>query len=50
MMKLCDILKNVEYEIVRGSSDIDIARLIFDSRKVQDKDIFVCIKGAGQDN
>ena len=49
MMKLCDILKNVEYEIVRGSSDIDIARLIFDSRKVQDKDIFVCIKGAKWD-
>ena len=49
MMKLCDILKNVECEIVKGSRDIDIARLIFDSRKVQDKDIFVCIKGAKWD-
>lgn len=48
-MKLHNILKDVEYKIVKGPSDIDVARLIFDSRKVQAKDIFVCIKGAKWD-
>ena len=48
-MKLCDILNNVEYEMVKGPSDITISRLVYDSRKVQDKDIFVCIRGAKWD-
>ena len=48
-MKLRDILKNVEYRIVKGPSDITISRLVYDSRKVQDGDIFVCIKGAKWD-
>ncbi|MEE1517943.1 MAG: Mur ligase domain-containing protein, partial [Lachnospiraceae bacterium] len=48
-MKLCDILKNVEYKIVKGPSDIDISCLVYDSRKVQDGDVFVCIKGAKWD-
>ena len=48
-MKLHNILKDVEYKIVKGPSDVDVARLVFDSRKVQAKDIFVCIKGAKWD-
>ena len=48
-MKLCDILNNMEYKIVKGPRDIAISRLVYDSRKVQDGDIFVCIKGAKWD-
>ena len=48
-MELCELLKNIEYKVVKGPNDITISRLVYDSRKVQDGDIFVCIKGAKWD-
>lgn len=48
-MKLKDLLKKMEYQVVKGSDDIEITYLQNDSRKVTDGDVFVCIKGAGFD-
>ncbi len=48
-MKLKDLLKKMEYQVVKGSDDIEITHLQNDSRKVTDGDVFVCIKGAGFD-
>ncbi|MCR5703856.1 MAG: UDP-N-acetylmuramoyl-L-alanyl-D-glutamate--2,6-diaminopimelate ligase [Eubacterium sp.] len=48
-MKLKDLLKQLTYEIISGSDEIEINQLQNDSRKVEDGDVFVCIKGAGFD-
>ena len=43
------LLENVEYEVIKGLDDIEIGALVYDSRKVQPGDVFVCIKGAKWD-
>lgn len=48
-MKLSDILENIEYKVIKGSDDSTINALVYDSRKVQPGDAFVCIKGAKWD-
>lgn len=48
-MKLNDLLKKMEYQVVKGRDDIEISHLQNDSRKVTNNDVFVCIKGAGFD-
>ena len=48
-MKLKYLLENVEYEVIKGLDDIEIGALVYDSRKVQPGDVFVCIKGAKWD-
>ncbi len=48
-MKLVELLENVEYKIINKDTDIDINCLVYDSRKVQDRDVFVCISGAKMD-
>ena len=45
-MKLTTLLENLEYTCCQGSTDLDIADVVYDSRKVQPKDLFVCIRGA----
>lgn len=45
MKKLKDILYRVAVETVFGSTDVSIKALVFDSRKVTDKDVFVAISG-----
>lgn len=47
-MKLYDLLKDVEYTVVRGGNP-DIKDLIYDSRKVSDGTAFVALKGAAAD-
>lgn len=48
-MKLDALLQDLEYKVFQGSTDIEIADIITDSRKGTDRDIFVCISGAISD-
>ncbi len=48
-MKLLDLLTELEYEVLQGELDRDVEKLIFDSRKADKGDIFVCISGAVRD-
>lgn len=48
-MKLSLLLEKMEYQTVQGTADIEINKLIYDSRKVAAGDVFVCIKGAASD-
>ena len=48
-MKLYSLLKNIQYEIISGNVDIDIKSITYDSRKVTEKSVFVCINGANVD-
>lgn len=44
-MKLKDLLKGLDYTILNGSENIDIIKVEYDSRKVQEGDLFFCIEG-----
>jgi len=45
MKNLKDILYKVALDAVIGSSDVTISKIEFDSRKVQENDVFVALKG-----
>lgn len=49
MKILKDILYKVAIESVTGSTDVDIQKIEFDSRKVESGDIFVAIRGSLSD-
>ncbi len=49
MISLKDILYKVAIEVVKGSTDISIDKIEFDSRKIQDNDLFVAIRGTLSD-
>ena len=44
-MKLSEVLKGVEDVSIRGSMEIDVPEITYDSRKVNDGDMFVAIIG-----
>ncbi|WP_017211534.1 UDP-N-acetylmuramoyl-L-alanyl-D-glutamate--2,6-diaminopimelate ligase [Clostridium beijerinckii] len=48
-MKLYNLLKDSDYEIISGSVDIDARSVSYDSRKVKGDSVFICIKGANAD-
>lgn len=48
-MLLKDMLEKLDYVIVNGSVDIEIEKLVMDSRKTERGDVFVCISGAVRD-
>jgi len=48
-MILKDILYKVAIEAVKGSTDIDVNKIEFDSRKIVSDDVFVAIKGTVSD-
>lgn len=48
-MKLKDLLVKFSYEVLAGSVDVDITTLVYDSRKVIENSVFVCISGAVSD-
>ena len=48
-MVLQVLLEKLNYELINGKVDISVNALIYDSRKVQPGDVFVCIKGAVSD-
>lgn len=44
-MKLVDLLQGVNYELKNGSVDKEINHIQYDSRKIKEGDIFVCLTG-----
>ena len=48
-MKLRELLGRSEYEVVSGSTDIEISDIIYDSRKIIKDCVFVCMVGANAD-
>jgi len=44
-MLLSDLIKSLEKEYVIGDTNININKIAYDSRKVSENDIFVCIRG-----
>ena len=48
-MRLETLLQEIEYECVQGSLDKEIRALVYDSRKVQQGSVFVCIRGMNYD-
>ena len=49
MKKLIDLLGKLEYECVQGSLDVEVEAVIYDSRKVCEDCLFICIEGANFD-
>lgn len=48
-MKLKEVLKGLDYEIIKGNDDMEINKIEYDSRKVGKGDLFVCIEGFNVD-
>ncbi|MCR5636909.1 MAG: UDP-N-acetylmuramoyl-L-alanyl-D-glutamate--2,6-diaminopimelate ligase [Clostridiales bacterium] len=48
-MLLSQLLADIEYKTVKGQ-DVEIASLIYDSRKVEKGSVFVCLKGSSFDS
>lgn len=48
-MKLTDLLIKLDYECVQGSPDRDVEQVIYDSRKITEGCLFICIEGANFD-
>ena len=49
MENLGKLLERLEYEVIQGDTDIEITDLVYDSRKISEGCLFVCIKGAAAD-
>lgn len=48
-MKLNKILENIEYSIIKGNTDIEINNIYYDSRKVDNGSLFICLSGSSFD-
>lgn len=48
-MKLTDLLCKLEYECIQGSADLEISQVVYDSRKITEGCLFICIAGANFD-
>lgn len=48
-MVLSRLLENLEYEVLQGSTDVEISDIVMDSRKIIPGSIFVAIVGANSD-
>jgi UDP-N-acetylmuramoyl-L-alanyl-D-glutamate--2,6-diaminopimelate ligase len=48
-MKLADLLENIQYECIQGNTDIEVESVVYDSRKVTENCLFICIEGANFD-
>ena len=44
-----ELFAKLEYELVQGTLDKEISTMVYDSRKVTEGSVFVCIKGAVSD-
>ncbi|MBU5456199.1 UDP-N-acetylmuramoyl-L-alanyl-D-glutamate--2,6-diaminopimelate ligase [Caproiciproducens sp. MSJ-32] len=44
-MKLLDLLSGVNYKVLQGSLDKEINHIQYDSRKIKEGDLFVCLRG-----
>lgn len=48
-MKLKELLKDLNYEIIKGSDEIEINNIQYDSRKINEGDLFFAIQGYSTD-
>lgn len=48
-MVLAALLEKLEYELVSGSEDMQIEDVVYDSRKVTEGSLFICIEGGTAD-
>ena len=48
-MKLEKLLSRIEYTVIKGTADIDVTDVIYDSRKVCRNCVFVCLAGSNAD-
>ena len=48
-MKLTDLLCNLDYECVQGCTDLEVGQVVYDSRKITEGCMFICIAGANFD-
>lgn len=48
-MTLFDLIKNLDYTLVSGTTQTMVSSLIYDSRKAEKGSVFVCISGAVSD-
>lgn len=48
-MKLVDLLEQIEYKCIRGTTDREVEAVVYDSRKVVEGSLFICIEGANFD-
>lgn len=48
-MLLSKMIETLKYEVLQGDASIEVNHLVYDSRKVTDGDVFVCISGAVSD-
>ena len=48
-MKLVEILEGVDYEVIKGTIDIEIKKLQNDNRQVHKGDLFLCVEGFAVD-
>lgn len=49
MARLKDLLHGLEYQCIRGNMDVETGDVVYDSRKVTEGSLFICIKGAKSD-
>ena len=49
MWKCNELLKELEYECIKGSVDVEVSEVVNDSRKVTKGCLFLCIEGANFD-
>ena len=45
-MKLISLLERLEYTCLQGSTEQEVKNVIYDSRKVEEGSLFICIRGA----
>lgn len=48
-MKIKKLLEKMEYSLLSGDLDTEISTLVYDSRKVEEGSVFVCISGSVRD-
>ena len=49
-MKLLEVLAKIEYEVLSGEiGDTDVADIVYDSRRANETNMFVCLVGAAAD-
>ena len=45
-MKLISLLERLEYTCIQGNTDQEVKNVVYDSRKVEESSLFICIRGA----
>ena len=45
-----ELLKDLKYQVVNGSIDVNVSELVYNTKKVKKECMFICIKGANFDS